>query len=363
MRDSNGCTPFVLLEESKKTLENRIVRKQQYMRRRMAIMKKLLTTILSAILVLGMSFGFSGCLDKRWQEIFDQVNQIEKSADFALVDSDTYMSAQEEIDFFSLLKEKIQEDGKKAELTDWFCARYQGNICQFLYRYKEENRLGGLNDKNNHYAVGTISLTDYSISVKYFKCAYEKLKSSAFSETHHLYGLEDTDKEIKDGQYEVRRLTINRNSGEVREWEDAASSLAFIGERIPSYSPPTTYTENGVEYILSDTAVFENNEQHNTVICVPTYANMLEKTEEMKIISEILSRESGRLSIEGHFLTNGEDLFVGFISSYGMFGWEGDLVFPVVFKCDLSLETFEYVGCINMRNCDFYKYLEVRRIA
>ena len=46
------------------------------------------------------------------------------------------------------------------------------------------------------------------------------------------------------------------------------------------------------------------------------------------------------------FVTNGTELFIIYSHEFGMFGARCHLI-PVVFRCDTSLETFEYVGCVS----------------
>lgn len=332
--------------------------------------KKFLTAILSTILVATVCVSASGCrlfnefkeafdeIEAEKQAIFNQVNQIPKSDDFALVSHRQYVTSDNTIDFSALVKAKIAQDGKEINAERFSFAHYEGNISHFLFRYKEEKRVLGLNDKNNHYAVGTISTIDFSISIQYFQSEYESLESQALSETHHYYKLEDSDK--KNDEYKVGYLTIDRNNGTVQEWENRESALEFIGEQIPSYSHPKIFERDETKYLVNDKRIYRKNEQgeNEQILSAPTYEEAFEKCAELRSVAEILGESEHGHYIEGNFLTNGEDLFVVFTSRFGMFGYQGKLRFPIVFKCDLSLEHFEYVGCINTH----YDSVEIRRI-
>ena len=57
-----------------------------------------------------------------------------------------------------------------------------------------------------------------------------------------------------------------------------------------------------------------------------------------------IDAELQKKNVEGIFITNGIELFVAYTRESGMFGKSSHLN-PIVFRCDTTLETFEYIGC------------------
>ena len=328
---------------------------------------KIIKRLLMLLMVAAISFSCSSCdffsdveqyREVRRNDLFNQINKIEKNPNYAFIHSGGYLSINEEINFQTLVEEKIREDGKNIKETFFDFNRFQDDIIGFIYRYKVEERFLGINDNNNSYAVGTISLNDYCISIQYLKCKYENFSSIFLSDTHYTFKGTDADNKTKDGEKTFKFITIDIKSGEMREWNNEEDALEFAGESIPYYYNTKKYTENGIEYGVSSSSLIPNDSQNN-FIRVPTQYEVKEKSDEMKKIAEILDDEFH--GIDGTFFTNGDELFIGFYASHGMFGIESNMTFPVIFKCDASFENFEYIGCINIKRINF-QYLEVRRI-
>ena len=108
-------------------------------------MKKIFAFLLSICILLGCT----GCgiinqiletRARRRQDLFNLVNEIEKSPDFAMINYTGYLSTSEKIGFSSLVEDKIKEDGKKINESKASFIRYEGDIIEFLYRYKKEKR-------------------------------------------------------------------------------------------------------------------------------------------------------------------------------------------------------------------------------
>ena len=333
-------------------------------------MMKKIKHILIMVIALSLSITCTSCdfytefmaeREKRRQELFNRINQIEKSPEYAIVYNNGYVTSTNEIDFKALILEKIKEDGKKVESTSVSIYHLKEEIMHFYINYREENRVLGLNNKNNNYAVGVLSLADYSISIQYFKCKYEKVTSITLTQTHHVFSFEDKDKEIEEGKFEPGYMTIDRKNGDVKEYKNADEALNNSGKEIPIYYSPDIYIEKGVEYSVGHSSFRKVEETSGGFVMVPDASYIEERSNKMKIIMEIL-REKGDDDISGFFFTNGQDLFIGFVASHGMFGTTSHLNFPIIFKCDTSLESFEYIGCVYYSYSEYYRNLDVRRI-
>ena len=75
------------------------------------------------------------------------------------------------------------------------------------------------------------------------------------------------------------------------------------------------------------------------------------------------NRKGSENEIVARFFTNGEDLFVGFVTEMSMFGVMCNLTCPVIFKTDLNFESFEYIGCASQNfMTDFYSTVQIDKI-
>lgn len=45
-----------------------------------------------------------------------------------------------------------------------------------------------------------------------------------------------------------------------------------------------------------------------------------------------------------------------------MFGYDCELSFPVYFKYDLNLNSLEYIGCVNLKDSNFYETIQVIKL-
>lgn len=330
-------------------------------------MKLIFKKLLLSIILFTILLECTGCFlinsvieerEKQRQELYDQISQIEKHTDYIIISNEQYVLNNEEIKFQKLVEEQIKKDGKKIRKISFNFYQLENNIICFNYHYKEGLRFLGLNNNNNYYAVGTISLLDFSISINYFRCKYEKILQMKVNETHYLFKLQDLSKKNKDGTYNSKYMTMDKKFTSTIYWDDPNDAINSFKNEISIYSSPKIYTEKGIEYIVYETYIKAKESEEDIYIYTPTAKEILEKNEEMKTICEILG-ESHINNIKEHFFTNGTDLFVGFFAESGMFGYQCRMTFPVIFKCDSTLQNFEYIGCINNDDPMFFNNLKI----
>ena len=312
----------------------------------MKTMKKLLTIGVAVLLMLCMSVSLVGCRPYWWeieeQKIFNEADKIARHPDYALVTNYEYRSAEKVVIWEDLIVEKVKSDGKKVESTDCSKAVYlkepnklEGGFITFSYKYNVQPNWFGLNRNNCHYAIGTMSLEDYSFEVHYFKLPYPKCSILKASETHFCCYTEEDN--------EVTYLLINRTNGKIEEkWENFDLVKENFKNEIPRNYNHSTYTENGIIYNVSKNYV--ENEEENISIRLPSYEYVMERSPELQQINVVAGANDNAVSRS--FVTNGTELFIIYSHEFGMFGARCHLI-PVVFRCDTSLETFEYVGCLS----------------
>jgi hypothetical protein len=326
-------------------------------------MRKKFKRILALLMILGISFVCTGCYSEDTiQELYNKIDQMEKSPNYAIIYAGGYISQTEEINFKELVKAKLKSDKKSTENSNIYFQRLEQNITRFIWKYKESNRMIGLNDNNNHYAIGTISLIDYSVSVQYFKCKYEKIDSISLSDTHFILDMYDIDNEISENNYESKMVVISRETGEKKEYSFDDNYRDSVGKLISTYKNPTTYIKNEIEYTTNTNLYYEENGKRNWIV-PPRLIDIYKKSEDLTELYNILDNNGSPYgtSLAGTFITNGEELFIVFYAEHGMFGVESAMQFPVIFKCDTSLENFEYIGCVDSRQ-SYFSDIEIIRI-
>lgn len=325
-----------------------------------------LNTMLCLILVLCSSCrALIKMIDEQNEirlELFNKVNEIEKDPNYAFICKNGYLSKDEEINFKELVENEIKKDKKSFEDLGSAFQFLEGDIIYFLYRYKEEKRFFGINDKNNSYAVGTISLLDWSISIHYFECKYERIVEASLTEDHYLMKFEDTDKKTEDKcNFITGVITFNKENKEMKEWDDILTAKDNVGLSVPLYENPMSYTENGITYTVSKSSISYEGELKRKIIEAPKFSEVIESNATAKKVAEIIG-ENDKNFVDSFFITNGEELFVAFFTSSGMFGYDCELSFPVYFKYDLSLNSLEYIGCVNLKDSNFYESIQVIKL-
>ncbi len=312
-------------------------------------MKKLLTILGSFLLMLCISISLVGCRPYSWEieekKIFDGTNQITKHPDYALINDFEYRSAEEVVVWKDLISEKLQADGEKIETENCSTTLYlqepntiDGGFVAFRYKYGSETSLLGLNKNNKKYAIGTFSLDDYSFKIHYLKLPYSKFNISQISETHFCCTAEDDDTTVY--------VLVNRESGKIEQKWDNFDLVKenFAGGLTQIYNE-SSYTENEIVYTIGRMSEkdFIRNEEENIEFYTPSYEYVLARSEELKQINEIANANNN--TVQATFISNGTELFLIFSKGTSMFGMESQLI-PVVFRCDTSFETFDYIGCM-----------------
>ena len=327
-------------------------------------MKKKIRFMLMLLMLISISFVCTGCYsDETILELYNKIDEIEKHPNYAILYSEGYISSTENISFEDLIKAKLKSDNKRIDNTDIGFKRHEQNIVRFVWKYKTQERVWGLNDENNYYAIGTISTIDYSISIQYFTCKYEIIDSIDISNTHFVLGMADKDNEISENVYASKIITISRINGGKKEYNGKDNYMDSIGELIPIYKSPTSYTENGIQYNVGGSLYHDENGR-NEWIHAPRLVEVYQKHKELTKLYNILYNNeiSYGVGVEGTFITNGDELFVVFSAEHGMFGYESAMQFPVIYKCDSSLENFEYVGCVYSPNHSYFYDIEIIKI-
>lgn len=342
---------------------------------------QIITKTISITLLFVILFSLSSCA-LPWEEernrVFEEICTIEKCSDYAIITSRGYVSSAEEIDFASIVRKKVLDDGHKIK-NDKSCTfhRFDGLVV-FSYLYKSEKRFLGINNSNNRWAVGTISLNDFSIEIHYLKNKYEDILVSHLSQTHLCLSVRDEDAKKETDEYgnEIIRfdyITLDRSNEELKFREDYQSTLEIMGEQIEDYKNPDTFVCNGKTYKIDNNSKYsvildENSEEVAKLngSVKPScssfeYSDVLLISPKLQEINQILGE--GSKEIIARFFTNGEDLFVGFVTDMSMFGIMCNLTCPVIFKTDLNFDSFEYVGCVHPNYLsDFYYIVEVEKI-
>ena len=311
-------------------------------------MRKLLTNLLALLLMLCMSISLVGCT-YQWEieekKIFDAANQITKHPDYALINDFEYRSAEEVVVWEDLIKAKIQADGKKIETENCLTTLYlqkpnaiEGGFVAFRYKYGSETSLLGLNKNNKKYAIGTFSLDDYSFRIHYLNLPYSTFKISQISETHFCCTAEEGDTKVY--------VLVNRESGAIEQtWDDFDLVEENFTGGITQIFNESSYTENEIVYTIgriSDGGLISNKEE-KLEFYTPSFECVLERSEELRQINEIA--DANNYTVQARFISNGTELFLIFSKGTNMFGMESQLI-PVVFRCDTSFETFDYIGCM-----------------
>lgn len=346
-------------------------------------MKKQLALLLSMTLLFTVAFSFTSCTFP-WEEerdrVFEEINKIEKSSDYAIITDREYITATEKIVFEDIVKDKISKDGHKIKTEKSGTFQRFGDFIAFSYNYKNEKRFLGINDSNNYWAVGIVSLDDFSIEIHYLKNKYESLLLAFTSNTHLSFNALDKDKDstknkdtYSDKDYEC--IIINRANEEITILEDFQSSTSeIIGNPIETYRTPNSFVCDGETFTIDNntkySAIFNENGERIAELndyakpsCASfTYSDVLQISPELQEINAILG-EGSENEIAAYFFTNGEDLFVGFVTDMSMFGVMCNLTCPVIFKTDLNFDSFEYIGCVSQNNMtDFYSTVQIEKI-
>lgn len=314
----------------------------------MKTIEKLWSVVLGIMLMLCMGFGLAGC-EYQWEiegrKVFETADQITKNPDYALINDFEYRSAEEAIVWKELIEEKIKSDRKKIESTSYCTALYlkepnttKGGFVAFTYKYGENDSWAGCNKNTQKYAIGTISLDDYSFKIHYLNFPYSKLYISQISETHFCCTAEDDDTTVY--------VSVNRENGKIEKQFDNFDAIkeSFTGALTQIYNE-RFYTENEIVYTIarrSEEGILRNKEE-KIELYTPSYEYVMEKSEELRAINEIAKADNYK--VKARFISNGTELFVVFSKGTNTFGMECQLV-PVVFRCDTSFETFEYIGCM-----------------
>lgn len=343
-------------------------------------MKKILLFLIVAISIVLSSCKFADAIEEVRRLKYEDINKIEKSSDYALIMNQRYISSTEEIDFANMIKEKVLNEKHKIE-EDNFCGlKFYGDLVSFVYQYYSKNRFFGLNDLNNYWAVGTISLDDYSIEIHYIKSKYEKISILNLSKTHFcLSGVDENAKgETDQNGKEIIKydyFILDRSNEKWLEFDDYSKALEAIGEEIEEYKNPDTFLYNGKTYTVKSSTepnhsiVYDENGEKVVSLSdkFESFCDLFDNPDivlnnkELKKICEIIGDNTVN-NIEGLLFTNGEDLFVGFQTSMGMFGPACSLIGPVIFKTTLDFDSFEYIGCANKDYRDFYSKVKIEKI-
>ena len=314
------------------------------------LMKKIISLLLTVILCLGMVIGFVGCENSPWaieeRRLFGVVNEIPKNPDYVLINDFEYRSAEKTVIWKEMIMEKVKADGKKIEggrcIQDLYLKEpntLEGGFVVFAYQYSTEFPWFGLNVNNNNYAIGTIFLDDFSFEINYISLPYSQCSVAMVSETHFCCYVKGTVNKKEWQEF----LLINRANGKAEKtWKSLDEATENFQGAIAQNHNQRTYTENGVDYTLfqvNNTCI--ENKELKISIEVPTYEYALKYSQELKIIDAELQKRY----VDAWFMTNGTELFVVYTKKIGMFGSESHLN-PIVFRCDTTLENFEYIGCM-----------------
>lgn len=311
-------------------------------------MKKIkeLVKIISLLMIIGILFCCVGCtygITQERERIFKQINTtLTRNTQYKFVCRSYCLDESGKTLFQDIVAEQLKKDGKDVKTLDNFGAvHFQNNTMAFTFQYKQEKKLFS-DDIKYYYAVGLIDLKDYSVSSYYFQNEHKHMQYVALTQTHLVSYTCDYGEDLYDC------IIIDLATGLIEEKNNIARNAIIhksFGEELPLYEPSTLYTVNGVDYaVYRDHLVDKNGHE----IPVPTYEYVKGRNAELKKINEILGGEQDG-KVAAYFLSNGEELFVGYASDDAGFGILASLYFtnPVIFKCDLSFENFEYIACLD----------------
>ena len=340
---------------------------------------KIIPKIISITLLFIILFSFSACAwEKERTRIYQEICKIEKSSDYTIITSRNQIFASEQVDFIKIIREKILTGGRaiKDDLSSGF-DRFD-NYIAFTCRYRNESRILGINNSNNYWAVGTISLDDYAIEIHYLRNKYEEMKLFALSQTYFGLVVRDADYK-KTNEYgnkivKYDYFIMNRSTEQLKYVDNEEELLKSIEKPLDNYTNPDTYVYNGETYKISngsrsiiwdenDNQVAVLNDNLSSSLNSFDYSDVLLLSPELQEINRILGKVH-EYDIEGHFFTNGEDLFVGFVTEMTLFGAACNLTSPVIFKTDLSFDSFEYIGCVHPDfMTEFFNNVEIEKIG
>lgn len=256
---------------------------------RIGLMIFLIFTIIVVCTSCSMIVDIAKTREEKRRELFDQMSQIETTGNYAFIYETGYYSKDKEIKFQNLVEEKLENDGKIVKDLDVTFIHYEDDTIQFFAKYKTDRNFLGLNKQNKRFVVGTISLIDYTVTPYYFKSKYEEILDSNLSKTHHIVTVGTMKKRTSNKEYTKRYVTIDRKSGDIKEWTNELDALESIGECTERYQNPINI-ENNTKYIPT-----------------PSVTDVMEKSSEMKEIIEILGGETKTSTISPNLFTNGEE--------------------------------------------------------
>ena len=307
---------------------------------------KKFVNIIALLLTIVVLFGCAGCtsrITKERQRIFKQINTtLIRNTQYKFVCDTYYLDENGKTLFRDIVAERLKKDGKDVKsLENFGTVRFQNNTMSFNFQYKQEKKWFS-NDVKYFYAVGLINLTDYSVSSYYFQNEHKSMPYVALTRTHLI----KYTRANNEGTHDC--IIINLETNEIEEKKNVARNAIVqesFGEELTSYEPSTIYSVNGVDYAVYRNCLIDDK---GNEIPVPTYKYVKERNEELRKIDEILDGVQDD-DVAAYFLTNGEELFVGYASAGAGFGILANLYFtnPVIFKCDLSFENFEYIACLD----------------
>ena len=313
--------------------------------------------IIALFLTISVLFCCAGCVSekimKKREQIFKQINDVlPRNTQYKFVYDTYYLDENGKTLFKDIVGERLKKDGKDVETSENFrTVRFQNNVLAFAFQYKRKKKLFG-NEIKYFHAVGLIDLTDYSVSPYYFQNEHKKMSIGA-TQTHLLLHSNSNEKNLYD------YVIINLESNEITEMKNVSPNVSkSYGEELTVYKPPRVYSVNDAYYNVYRTSL---EDEEGNKIPVPTYEYVKGRSEELRKIDEILGGLQDD-KVAAHFLTDGDELFVSYASDNGGFGIFANLYFtkPVIFKCDLTFEKFEYVACLdNVDTYNYDRYLEI----
>ena len=340
----------------------------------------MVSKIISITLIFAVLFSLSSCTRiKERKRIYENINKIEKSSDYAITTNRSRIFATKQIDFIDIIREKISTDGRKIKNDRSAGFTRFDNRIAFSYRYRSESRVLGINNSNNYWAVGTISLDNYAVEIHYLQNKYEKMYLYALSQTYFGLAAEDTDykKKNENGNIIIKHdfFTLDRADGKLTQVDSQEKLLESIGTPLENYKNPDAFVCDGETYKISNGSDSSTiwDENSNRIVGINDngysaiesfdYSDVLAVSPELQEINRILG-EGHENDIKGHFFTNGEDLFVGFVTETSLFGTVCNLTCPVIFKTDLSFDSFEYIGCVHPDfMTEFFNNVEIEKIG
>lgn len=298
---------------------------------------------LMALSLIVVVVSFVGCsITDRRNEIWNQINAIPKNENYVVVSNYEYNSVSKEANFQEITKEKIMSDGKKIAKknteTKYYTFLTESNVV-FSYRYNEKNEI-------NQYALGFIAFDSLEVSVFYTESIAYDLRICFVDNDYICYKAFYLSSENGQSLDKTDFLILNKVTGEYITELNEDIAKGKYGKNLESPAYTDTYISDDIAYeIVSGGLKNKEVEDIEIIVQTPTYESVLQKNEILQEIDKIVGKESYKQV--GYFVTNGRELFVVFESESNMMG-KGFLN-AVVFKCDLSFETFEYIGCCSTK--------------